>query len=494
MTYLLSIDQGTTSSRAIIFDESGTPIGSSQLEFQQFFPNDGWVEHCPNEILTSCLTAIEGALKKAQLTVSQLSAIGITNQRETVVVWDKSTGEPIYPAIVWQDRRTASLCSTLKTQGLEETVSAKTGLLLDPYFSASKIAWVLDNVEDARERANNGELAAGTIDTWLVWKLSGGASHTTDATNASRTSLFNIHENRWDPELCELFAVPMSILPMVHDSASQFGEACIGVFESNAVQITGVAGDQQAALIGQCAFDEGAIKSTYGTGCFVIANTGTNAVKSEHRLLTTIAYRINNETYYGIEGSIFIAGAGVQWLRDELQIIQQAADSEAILARTPLDHGVTLVPAFTGLGAPYWDADARGALFGMKRNTGRDEIISATLQSVALQTDDLLQALRDDGLNVNTLRIDGGMSANAAFCQLLSDLTSETVVVPSCIETTALGAAYLAAVGAGIYDSLEHARAYWAEAARYTPHNVPEIDNIKQRWKKCISATIAVGS
>ncbi len=490
MKYILSIDQGTTSTRAIIFDVNGHQVASSQREFKQFYPNDGWVEHCPQEILESCLETTQQCLNQAGLSADSLEAIGITNQRETVLVWDKHTGKPIYPAIVWQDRRTSNRCKDLHAEGCETIVQEKTGLLLDPYFSATKIAWIIDHVDGARKKAESGELIAGTIDSWLIWHLTNGTQHRTDATNASRTSLYNIHANQWDSELCEMFRVPMAMLPEVCDSAFYFGDACVGAFENSPTAITGVAGDQQAALVGQCAFKPGALKSTYGTGCFVLANTGTIALSSKHRLLTTIAYRLNGITHYGIEGSIFIAGAAVQWLRDELNFISDAGDTEAILNSTPLHHGVVVVPAFTGLGAPHWSADSRGAVFGLKRNSGRNEIISATLQSIALQTDDLLQAMNDDGLTITEFKVDGGMTRNGAFCQMLANFIGKPVHVPSNIETTAVGAAYLACLGAGIYDSLDEVSSHWELASLYEPKSDSDIPPIKSQWQRCVKATI----
>lgn len=490
MTHIITIDQGTTSSRAIIFDATGQQIASAQYEFKQFFPNDGWVEHCPNEILATCLAAVRECLRRASLTTKEITSIGITNQRETVVVWDRFTGEPIYPAIVWQDRRTADLCNALRQKNAETLVKQKTGLLLDPYFSATKIAWILDHVDGARQRAKSGELLAGTIDSWLIWQLTNRRHHRTDATNASRTLLFNIHSNQWDVELCSLMHVPIDLLPEVCDSAFDFGDACIDVFQENPVPITGVAGDQQAALVGQCAFQPGAIKSTYGTGCFVIANTGTEPLNSDHRLLTTIAYRLNGKTYYAIEGSIFIAGAAVQWLRDELCLIKNASETEAILEATPIDHGVLLVPAFTGLGAPHWNADARGALFGLKRNSGKHEIVSATLQSIALQTDDLLNAMRDDGIKVTEFKVDGGMVQNSAFCQLLADFIDQPVYRPNITETTALGAAFLSALGSGVYENLEEVAQHWQLDRCFAPTKKTHIATIKQQWQRCIQAVL----
>lgn len=458
--YLLALDQGTTSSRAIVFDRAGHVISMAQQEFSQHFPKDGWVEHDPEDIWSSILTTAQQALKKAGLSATEIAAIGITNQRETTMVWDRQTGKPVYAAIVWQDRRTSEYCRELKQAGLEEKVQAKTGLLLDPYFSATKLRWILNEVPGVRERAERGELAFGTVDTFLLWRLTGGKSHATDATNASRTLLFNIHEQCWDKELLELFAIPASLLPEVKDSSADFGctdPALLG----GEIQVAGIAGDQQAALFGQACFTPGMAKSTYGTGCFLILNTGEQALSSQNRLLTTVGYRLNGKVSYALEGSIFVAGAAVQWLRDGLRLIAQAGETEALAAKTRLDHGVYLVPAFTGLGAPYWDPEARGALLGLTRDTGIAEVVTAGLQSVCFQTQDLLQAMAKDGVDIRTLRVDGGMVANNWLLQHLADILRVEVDRPQVTETTALGVAYLAGLQVGLYESLEDIAKQW---------------------------------
>lgn len=458
--YLLALDQGTTSSRAIVFDRAGHVISMVQQEFSQHFPKDGWVEHDPEDIWGSILTTAQQALKKAGLSATEIAAIGITNQRETTMVWDRQTGKPVYAAIVWQDRRTSEYCRELKQAGLEEKVQAKTGLLLDPYFSATKLRWILNEVPGVRERAERGELAFGTVDTFLLWRLTGGKSHATDATNASRTLLFNIHEQCWDKELLELFAIPASLLPEVKDSSADFGctdPALLG----GEIQVAGIAGDQQAALFGQACFTPGMAKSTYGTGCFLILNTGEQALSSQNRLLTTVGYRLNGKVSYALEGSIFVAGAAVQWLRDGLRLIAQAGETEALAAKTRLDHGVYLVPAFTGLGAPYWDPEARGALLGLTRDTGIAEVVTAGLQSVCFQTQDLLQAMAKDGVDIRTLRVDGGMVANNWLLQHLADILRVEVDRPQVTETTALGVAYLAGLQVGLYESLEDIAKQW---------------------------------
>ena len=410
--YILSIDQGTTSTRAIIFDDRGTIVTSAQQEFEQFFPADGWVEHDAEEIWDTTVAVCQQALKNGNIEASAIAGIGITNQRETTVVWERDTGKVLHKAIVWQDRRTAEWCKELKAADKETMIQEKTGLLIDPYFSATKISWILDNVEGARERAERGELAFGTIDTFLLWRLTGGKSHKTDATNASRTLIFNIHTQQWDDELLELFNVPKSMLPTVEDCSADFGDTDPALFGSS-IKIAGIAGDQQAALIGQACFEPGMIKSTYGTGCFMVMNTGDKALKSNQKLLTTVGYRINGKVCYALEGSIFVAGAAVQWLRDGLSLINDAGETEAMAEEVGVDQNVYLVPAFTGLGAPYWDPGARGAMFGLTRDTGIKDIVTAGLQSVAYQTKDLINAMERDGAEKpKTLRVDGGMVAN----------------------------------------------------------------------------------
>jgi len=466
--YILSIDQGTTSSRAMLFDENGHAVFTAQQEFTQFFPRDGWVEHNPEEIWTKTLGVVQEAIEHASLAGRQIAAIGITNQRETTVVWDRSSGEPVYNAIVWQDRRTADFCERLRAQGHEASVAAKTGLLLDPYFSGTKINWILENVRGARARAEKGELAFGTIDSFLIWRLTAGKSHSTDATNASRTLLFNIHDQCWDSELLELLSIPESLLPEVLDCAADFGTTSKDLLKAE-IPIAGVAGDQQAALVGQACFEPGMIKSTYGTGCFMMLNTGEQALSSSNKLLTTVGYRLNGKTTYALEGSIFVAGAAVQWLRDGLGIIDSAEQTEAMAASLESNHGVYLVPAFTGLGAPHWDPDARGAIFGITRDTGPAQLVRATLESVCYQTFDLLEAKRRDGLTPTRLRVDGGMVQNNWLCQFLSNLLNIIVERPAQTETTALGAAYLAGLQVGIFSSLEDIAGRWQADQEFDP-------------------------
>ncbi|TNF87020.1 MAG: glycerol kinase [Gammaproteobacteria bacterium] len=466
--YILSIDQGTTSSRAMLFDENGRASFTAQREFGQHFPKDGWVEHNAEEIWVTTLDVVREALQKAQADAREIAAIGITNQRETTVVWDRASGEPIYHAIVWQDRRTANYCDSLRARDLEPMVTAKTGLLLDPYFSGTKVNWILDNVDGARERAEKGELAFGTIDCFLIWRLTGGKVHATDATNASRTLLFNIHEQCWDRELLDMLAIPDSLLPEVRDCADDYGitsEKLLG----EKIPIAGVAGDQQAALIGQACFEPGMIKSTYGTGCFMVLNTGEQALASNNKLLTTVAYRLDGKTTYALEGSIFVAGAAVQWLRDGIGIIDSAHETEALAESLQSNKGVYLVPAFTGLGAPHWDPDARGAIFGITRDTGTAELVRATLESVCYQTFDLLEAKRRDGLEPTRLRVDGGMVQNNWLCGFLADILDIVVERPLETETTALGAAYLAGLKVGLFASLGDIAARWQAEREFDP-------------------------
>ena len=468
-THLLAIDQGTTSSRAIVFDRAGQRLATHQIEFQQYFPADGWVEHDALEIWQTVELTCREALRKSGLRAVDIAAIGITNQRETTVLWDRVTGTPLYHAIVWQDRRTAAICECLNRAGHEPRIQEKTGLRLDPYFSATKLAWLLDTVAGARDRAEKGELAFGTIDTWLLWKLTGGKSHATDATNASRTLLFNICTQQWDDDLLALFDIPRAVLPEVKDSSADFGKTTAD-FLGSPITIGGIAGDQQAALIGQACFAPGMVKSTYGTGCFMVMNTGDTVVYSQNRLLSTVAYRFNGKPTYAIEGSIFVAGAAIQWLRDGLKLIGNAAETEAIAQRTDDAHGVYLVPAFTGLGAPYWDPYARGALLGLTRDSGINEIVTAGLQSVCFQTRDLIEAMKRDGASeINTLRIDGGMVVNNWLSQRLADIIGVTVDRPAVNETTALGAVYLAGLQVGLYQSLEEIAALWHSERRFTP-------------------------
>jgi glycerol kinase len=484
--YILSIDQGTTSSRAILFDLQGNICATRQEEFPQHFPASGWVEHDPEAIWSSVQKTVNTLMAEECGESDKVLAAGITNQRETTVLWDRTTGKPVYNAIVWQDRRTASYCESLKSEGLEPWVNSKTGLLIDPYFSATKIRWILDNVAGVSERADRGELAFGTIDSFLLWRLTGGKVHRTDATNASRTMLFNIHTQDWDPELLDLFGIPASLLPEVMDSADEFGQitACDAL---NGLSVTGVAGDQQAALFGQTCFEAGMAKSTYGTGCFLMLNTGDKALESKHRLLTTVAYRLNGKPTYAMEGSIFIAGAAIQWLRDGLQLIREACETEPLAEGTPVDHGVYLVPAFTGLGAPYWDPNARGAIFGLTRDTGIKEIVTAGLQSVCYQTKDLQKAMEKDGIRPITLRVDGGMVANNWVLQFLADILGARVDRPSLVETTALGVAYLAGLQAGVYSSLEELAGLWRCDRSFEPvMSKEDRDNLYDGWLQAV--------
>lgn len=486
---LLSIDQGTTSSRAMLFEKDGSTFAVAQREFTQHYPESGWVEHDPEEIWASTLAVCKEALSKAESANRKVVAIGITNQRETTLIWDRHTGKPIHRAIVWQDRRTAERCRDLQAQGHAEKVTAKTGLLLDPYFSGTKVAWILDNVDGARARADKGELAFGTIDSFLMWRLTSGRVHATDSTNAGRTLLFDIHENRWDEELCALLDVPMSLLPEVHDSAADFcttDKAVLGV----ELPIAGVAGDQHAASIGQVCFQPGMVKSTYGTGCFMMLNTGTEAITSTHKLLTTIAYRLDGTTTYAVEGSIFVAGAAVQWLRDGLGIIQSAEETQALAMSLDDNHGVYLVPAFTGLGAPYWDAEARGALFGLTRDSGPSVITRAALEAVCYQTMDLLNAMRQDGAHIHTVRVDGGMVKNDWLSQYLANVLNIAIERPLQTETTALGAAYLAGLQTGVYDSLDELSANWKQEHEFSPAMDDELrDRVTAGWADAIRRT-----
>ncbi len=466
--YILAIDQGTTSSRAIVFDSAGRIVSSAQQEFPQHYPANGLVEHDPEDIWRTTLDVARESFTEAEKNGGKVAAIGITNQRETTVLWDRADGKPIHNAIVWQDRRTADICKTLHDDGHEPDVAARTGLLLDPYFSATKAAWILDHVDGARERAEQGEIAFGTVDSFLIARLTGGKTHITDVTNASRTSLFNIHTNEWDDALLSLFRIPHAILPDVMDCAADFGETDPEIF-GRAIPIYGVAGDQQAAAIGQACFTPGDIKSTYGTGCFILVNTGDEAVTSQNRLLSTVAYRLDGQTTYALEGSIFIAGAVVQWLRDELGVIKEASEAGALADSIESNNGVYLAPAFTGLGAPHWAPDARGLITGLTRSAGRAELARAALESVAYQTADLMHAIVRDGATPKTLRVDGGMVASDWTMQFLADILDLPVERPKVIETTALGAAYLAGLQAGIFQDPEDIAARWRLDARFQP-------------------------
>ncbi len=467
--FILAIDQGTTSSRAILFSPEGEAIGSSQQEFKQYYPESGWVEHDPEEIWTTTLATCRAVIKQSGLSASEIKAIGITNQRETTLLWDRRSGKPLHNAIVWQDRRTTQMCEKLKADGKESFIQEKTGLLLDPYFSASKLVWLLDNVPNARELAEQGQLAFGTVDTFLLWRLTHGQSHYTDATNASRTMLFNIHDMQWDEDLLALFGIPETLLPKVKNSADSFGVTNRTLFGEE-IPVTALIGDQQAALVGQGCFAPGMAKSTYGTGCFLMLNSGNKPLKSTNQLLSTVAYQINGNTTYALEGSIFIAGAVVQWLRDALKLIDSAEETERLAVKCGHVEDVYVVPAFTGLGAPHWDPDARGAILGLSRDTGIEEIVTASLQSVAYQTKDLLNAMINDGAQLSTaLRVDGGMANNRWFVQFLADVLGLEVDIPESVESTALGAAYMAGLGAGIYQSLEELKELSQGKQRYQP-------------------------
>lgn len=467
--YLLAIDQGTTSSRVLLFRTDGTVVSQAQKEFPQYFPADGWVEHDAVQIWQDCLALCQQVLERSGVAATALAGIGITNQRETTVLWERASGQPLARAIVWQDRRTADRCAQLKQGGHEAMVQARTGLLLDPYFSASKLAWLLDDIPGARARAERGELAFGTIDSWLLWNLTGGAVHATDATNASRTLLFNIHEQHWDPELLALFDIPAALLPDVRDCAADYGRTLPALLGA-AVPVTGIAGDQQAALIGQACFSPGMVKSTYGTGCFMVVNTGREAIPSRHRLLTTVGYRLNGEVTYALEGSIFVAGAAIQWLRDGLRLISDASETEALARSVGSAKGVYMVPAFTGLGAPWWDPHARGALLGLTRDTGIAEVVTAGLEAVCYQSLDLLEAMVADGSTRPTaLRVDGGMVVNNWLAQSLANILGVRVDRPQITETTALGAAYLAGLQAGVFESLEAIAQQWQRQSAFEP-------------------------
>lgn len=482
---LMAIDQGTSSSRTVIFDNNASPLASAQQEFPQEYPHPGWVEHDPEAIWKSVLDVSKKALSATD--GRSIAGVGITNQRETTLIWNSKTGECVHHAIVWQDRRTADDCRRLQREGAEDMVRDRTGLRLDPYFSATKVAWLLDNVDGVRKKARNGELAFGTIDCFLLWRLTGGRVHATDASNASRTLLYNIHTQEWDAELLKLFDIPAALLPDVRDCAADFGVTDKSVIDVQ-VPICGIAGDQQAALIGQAGFAPGATKSTYGTGCFVIANTGSEAVRSKNNLLTTIAYRLDGKATYGIEGSIFVAGSAIQWLRDELKIITAAPDTQAIAEATGIVEHVHVVPAFAGLGAPYWDPDARGAILGLSRDSGVDEIVTATLQAVAFQTRDLIEAMSDDGIFPSVIRVDGGMVANDWLLQFLADILGVQVERPANVESTVLGAACLAGLQSGIFDSTGAIERLWSSDRVFEPRMQEERRQaLYSGWQDAVS-------
>lgn len=496
--FILAIDQGTTSSRALIFDKNQNILATAQSEFSQYFPKPGWVEHNADEIWQSVVRVCKSAIKKAAIKAEQIAAIGITNQRETTILWDRKTGKPVHKAIVWQDRRTADLCQKLKKKGLEKRFAAKTGLLLDPYFSGTKIAWLLGHVKGLRKKAENGQIAFGTVDSFLIWRLTGGKRHVTDATNAARTLVYNIRSNKWDKTLLDALGIPQSMLPQVLDCAADFGVTEKSVFGAE-IPILGVAGDQQAATIGNACFTSGMVKSTYGTGCFALINTGADLVRSKNRLLTTIAYRLNGKTTYALEGSIFMAGATVQWLRDGLKIIKNASDTGKMAQEADPEQNVYLVPAFTGLGAPYWDAEARGSFFGLTRATGQNEIAKAALEAVCYQTHDLIEAMKKDWQSASgnkrpktVLRVDGGMSASDWTMQALADILAAPVDRPKMLETTVLGAAFLAASRAGLWPNQKGFAKGWARQKRFTPKMKPAIRDKKLKgWREAVKRTLS---
>ncbi len=490
---MLAIDQGTTSTRAMLFNHSGQVKGVSQQEFHQLYPQPGWVEHNAEEIWQSTQNVLKGVFQESDVQPDQVAGIGITNQRETTVVWDKQTGKPIYNAIVWQSRQTADICEELKNQGFEDTFRQKTGLLMDAYFSGTKVKWILDHVDGAREKAERGELLFGTIDTWLIWKLTGGKVHVTDYTNASRTLMYNIHKLDWDDELLRILDIPRNMLPEVQPSSKIYGHTEEDLFFGRQVPIGGVAGDQQAALFGQACFSTGMAKNTYGTGCFMLMNTGERAVQSSHGLLTTIAWGIDGKVEYALEGSIFVAGAAIQWLRDGLEIIEKSSDSEACALRLSSNEGVYLVPAFVGLGAPYWDMEARGAIYGLTRGTGRDHIARAALESLAYQTKDVLDAMeRDADIQLQQLNVDGGAAVNHFLMQFQSDILHVTVKRPDVNETTALGAAYLAGLAVGYWDDKESIKQNWTAEGVYQPKmSEEERDSLYRGWQDAVRRTMS---
>jgi len=493
MTRILAIDQGTTSTRAILFDDSLSAVASAQEEFTQHYPASGWVEHDPADLWATTLSTCRAAIDRAGAGADRIAAIGITNQRETTIVWDRKTGKPVCNAIVWQDRRTSDLCKALKAEGFEEVVTERTGLLLDPYFSGTKLAWILDNIDGARARAEAGDLLFGTVDSWLVWNLTGGRAHVTDATNAARTLLYDIRKGRWSQTICDRLNIPMAMLPEVRDCAADFGQTQPDLF-GRPIPILGIAGDQQAATVGQACFRPGMMKSTYGTGCFALLNTGEVPVRSQNRLLTTIAYQLDGKPTYALEGSIFIAGAVVQWLRDGLKIIGNAGETQGLAERADPGQQVILVPAFTGLGAPYWNAESRGAVFGLTRNSGPAELARAALESVGFQTRDLLEAMRADwaGAGDTALRVDGGMSASAFTMQFLADIIDAPVERPRILETTAMGAAWLAGQRAGILPGMAEFAASWTADTRFEPKMAEGARAVRHAaWKRAVAATLS---
>ncbi|HEY4551919.1 MAG TPA: glycerol kinase GlpK [Bacillaceae bacterium] len=492
-TYILALDQGTTSSRAILFNKAGEIVHTSQKEFTQHFPKAGWVEHNANEIWSSILSVIAGVLSEKNINPEQVAGIGITNQRETAVVWDKTTGDPVYNAIVWQSRQTADICEELKQQGLNDKFLEKTGLLIDAYFSGTKVKWILDHVEGAREKAERGDLLFGTIDTWLVWKLSGGKAHVTDYSNASRTLMYNIHELKWDEELLNILGVPASMLPDVRPSSEIYAQTASYHFFGHETPIAGIAGDQQAALFGQACFESGMAKNTYGTGCFMLMHTGEKAVMSEHGLLTTIAWGLGGKVEYALEGSIFVAGSAIQWLRDGLRMFRDSAESEGYAAKVESTEGVYVVPAFVGLGTPYWDSDVRGAVFGLTRGTAKEHFVRATLESLAYQTKDVLASMEaDSGISLKTLRVDGGAVKNDFLMQFQSDILDVPVERPVINETTALGAAYLAGLAVGFWQDRSEISNRWEIDRSFTPGmEEKQREELYGGWKKAVHAAMA---
>ncbi|WP_319203562.1 glycerol kinase GlpK [uncultured Ilyobacter sp.] len=494
--YVIALDQGTTSSRAIVFDKDGNEVGVSQKEFTQIYPKAGWVEHDPMEIWASQSSVVTEVIAKTGITNDEIAALGITNQRETTIVWDKNTGKPVYNAIVWQCRRTANICDELKSRGLEEYVRHNTGLVIDAYFSGTKVKWILDNVEGARERAEKGELLFGTVDTWLIWKLTNGKVHVTDYTNASRTMLFNIRDLKWDDKMLEELNIPKSMLPEVKNSSEVYGQANLGGVGGTGgvrVPIAGAAGDQQSALFGQACFEKGEAKNTYGTGCFLLMNTGENAVESKNGLLTTIAIGIDNKVEYALEGSVFVGGASIQWLRDELRLINDAADTEYFAKKVKDSNGVYVVPAFVGLGSPYWDMYARGTIVGLTRGANRNHIIRATLESIAYQSRDLIDAMEDDSnIKLAALKVDGGAVKNNFLMQFQSDILGTDVLRPVITETTALGAAYLAGLAVGFWKSKEEIRNRWQVETKFDPAIGEERkEKLYKGWKKAVERSMA---
>ncbi|PFG06331.1 glycerol kinase GlpK [Bacillus sp. es.034] len=491
--YILSLDQGTTSSRAILFNKKGEIAHTAQKEFTQHFPKPGWVEHSANEIWGSVLAVIASVLSESSVKPDQIEGIGITNQRETTVIWDKETGDPVYNAIVWQSRQTAGICEELKSQGLNDTFRDKTGLLIDAYFSGTKVKWILDNVEGVKQKAEEGKLLFGTIDTWLIWKMSGGTAHVTDYSNASRTLMYNIHELKWDEELLDILGVPASMLPEVRPSSEVYGKTVPYHFFGREIPIAGAAGDQQAALFGQACYEKGMAKNTYGTGCFMLMNTGEKAVKSENGLLTTLAWGIDGKVEYALEGSIFVAGSAIQWLRDGLRMLKDAKDSQDYAEKVDSTDGVYVVPAFVGLGTPYWDSDVRGAVFGLTRGTSKEHFVRATLESLAYQTKDVLTAMEaDSGISLKKLRVDGGAVKNDFLMQFQSDLLSVPVERPVVNETTALGAAYLAGLAVGFWKDREEISKQWNKEKQFEPEMAAETqEELYGGWKKAVKAAMA---